>query len=365
MEETKGPARLHSGQVLYSGIPIFLQEGTTMDLQLREKNKSYGSRDARYRRGAGSPARYLMLLIIAAALIAVPVAAGGVANASGAPARGVPQVVHISAYMIDFSKFSVEDGSVDANFYLHISSDSPISLADLEIMNGKISSVNTLTDTPLEKEYRVYSVLTMDPNLRRYPFDRHIIPLEIEPHSRNEREMVLVIDRDQSGLDHGANLPGWEFTGTSSIIHNETYSIEQVPYSRAVFLYGIERDGVSTILKFFLPVMLIIIVSLSSLMMKVSSRLGLNASMFLAAVLIHWRVADAIPLVAYTTFLDVFMIITYGTLVMVLISGILILKFAESKDTARVDKVNYWSLRIIPPVCITLYFLLFLSLAFK
>jgi hypothetical protein len=108
--------------------------------------------------------------------------------------------------------------------------------------------------------------------------------------------------------------------------------------------------------------MLIIIVSLSSLMMKISSRLGLNASMFLAAVLIHWRVADAIPLVAYATFLDLFMIITYATLVMVLVSGILILKFTESKDTVRAEQVNYWSLRIIPPLSITLYFLLFLSL---
>jgi hypothetical protein len=107
--------------------------------------------------------------------------------------------------------------------------------------------------------------------------------------------------------------------------------------------------------------MLIIIVSLSSLMMKISSRLGLNASMFLAAVLIHWRVADSIPLVAYATFLDLFMIITYATLVMVLVSGILILKFTEDKDPARAGKVNYWSLRVIPPLSITLYVLLFLS----
>jgi len=108
--------------------------------------------------------------------------------------------------------------------------------------------------------------------------------------------------------------------------------------------------------------MLIVIVSLSSLLMKVSSRLGLNASMFLAAVLIHWRVADAIPLVAYATFLDIFMIITYATLVMVLVSGILIMKYNESKDTVRLGQVDYWSLRIIPAVSLTLYFLLFLTL---
>ena len=127
------------------------------------------------------------------------------------------------------------------------------------------------------------------------------------------------------------------------------------------FFYGIQRDTASTILKFFLPIMLIIIVSLSSLLMRVSSRLGLNASMFLAAVLIHWRVADTIPLVAYATFLDIFMIITYATLVMVLVSGILIMKFTEMKDIVKVDLVYYWSVRIIPSLSIILYITLFIA----
>jgi len=185
----------------------------------------------------------------------------------------------------------------------------------------------------------------------------------MEPRLKDEREMVLVNDPLMSGLSHEANLPGWEFKGTStrSFVMNHSYFANEIPYIRVVFEYGITRDVTSTVLKFFLPLMLIIIVSLSSLMMKISSRLGLNASMFLAAVLIHWRIADAIPIVAYATFLDLFMIITYTTLVMVLLSGILILKFSESKDTARVEQINYWSIRVIPPLSITLYFLLFLS----
>ncbi len=110
--------------------------------------------------------------------------------------------------------------------------------------------------------------------------------------------------------------------------------------------------------------MLIILVSLSSLLMRVTPRLGLNASMLLAAVLIHWRIADAMPMVEYATFLDYFMIITYATLVMVLISGILIIVYNEAKNTAMVDRVNRLAIRIIPPLSIVLYTLLFFSLLF-
>ncbi len=276
--------------------------------------------------------------------------------------KTAPDSVQIGIYVVDFNRVDVGAGTVGADFYLHLKSDTPVSINDFELMNGMITSASTVNDTPYEKEYRIVAVLTNEPDLSRYPFDRHTLVIKIEPKIKNEREIVLVTDATENGLDPEADLPGWTFTHTRTVVTNKTYITGEVPYSRVVFSYGIVRDATSTILKFFLPIMLIVIVSLSSLMMKVSSRLGLNASMFLAAVLIHWRVADAIPLVAYATFLDLFMIMTYATLVMVLVSGILILKFTENKDTARVDLVNHWSIRIIPVISIVAYFLLFLTL---
>jgi hypothetical protein len=227
-------------------------------------------------------------------------------------------------------------------------------------MNGQVISMDTVLDTPYEKEYRIAATVTVDPDLRRYPFDTHTLPVIIEPKLKNEQEMVLVINPASSGLGPDVDLPGWEFTGTSFLTSNQSYLTGEIPYSRAVFNYGIERDVASTVLKFFLPFMLIIIVLLFSLIIKAPSRLLLNASMFLGAILIHWYLTDAIPLVAYATFLDMFMVITYTTLVMVLLSGILILKFTESNETVRVEQVYRWSIWIIPPLTIILYGLLFL-----
>ncbi|MEN6610148.1 MAG: hypothetical protein ABFC24_04845 [Methanoregulaceae archaeon] len=268
----------------------------------------------------------------------------------------------ISVYVMDFSRVDIASGTVGADYYLDLKSDTPVSISDFELMNGMITSINTIRDTPQEKEYRIIAVLTNEPNLSRYPFDRHTVSIEYEPKLENEQEMVFVIDNATSGLYSGARVPGWTLTDTGAFVTNKSYLKGEIPYSRAVFQYGVTREETSTVLKFFLPILLIIIVSLSSLVMKTSSRLGLNASMFLAAVLIHWRIADSMPNVPYATFLDLFMIVTYATLVMVLVSGILILKFSEMEDAARVDRVYYWSIRVIPPVSIALYFLLILSL---
>jgi hypothetical protein len=307
--------------------------------------------------------RGIILSCLILALLAIPASADNGMNTSAPSPAITPAVVHIGVYVVDLKAFSVEEGTYTTNFYLNLVSDSNVSIDDFEIMNGHITSIDTITDTPHEKNYRIFATMTADPDLRLYPFDKHTLPIIIEPKVFTEKDMIFVIDGNNSGLDTDANLPGWELTGTNAIITNKTYVAGEVPYSRAVFSCGLARDAASTILKFFLPISLIIIVSLTSLLMKVSSRLGLNGSMFLAAVLIHWRIADAIPLVAYATFLDFFMIITYTTLVMVLVSGILILKFTEDKNTNRVEQVNRWSLRIIPALSISLYFLLFLSIA--
>jgi hypothetical protein len=296
--------------------------------------------------------------------VAIPASAGNVSDVTAQPAGAGPEVAGIGIYLVDFNRFDVNAGTVEADYYLNVKSNSSVSIDDLDLMNGVVTSVSTVRNTSYEKEYRISAVLTAEPDLSRYPFDNHALTIRIEPKLKNERVMILAIDPKNTALDPEADLPGWAFVGTGTSVTNMSYVVGEVPYSRAVFEYDITRDATSTILKFFLPLMLIIIVSLSSLLMKVSSRLGLNASMFLAAVLIHWRISDSIPLVAYATFLDLFMIITYTTLVMVLISGILLLKYSEAGDNARVGQVDRWSIRIIPAISITLYLLLFLTFIF-
>jgi hypothetical protein len=273
-----------------------------------------------------------------------------------------PGIIHAGIFVSDIRNFNVEQGSFATDFFLILSSDSPVSIDDIQLMNGRMTSVQLIADTPGLKNYLISAEMTTVPNLHGYPFDSHTLPIQIKHKHKNDREIVFVIDTARTGLDEEANLPGWEYTGSSASVTNKSYLNASESYSRAVFSYNVQRDTLSTILKFFLPILIIVIISLCSLLMKTSSRLGVNASMFLAAVMIHWRIADAIPLVGYATFLDKFMIITYVTLGMVVITGIVNLMLAEAKDTAGVEMVNRWSLRIIPPVSIGLYCLLFLTL---
>jgi hypothetical protein len=273
-----------------------------------------------------------------------------------------PQIVHIGIYVKDFTNYNPHDGTFNTNFYLTLNSDKPVNLADIDIVNGHFDTKGTLIDTPNSKYYRIYGSAVANPDFRRYPFDSHVLPIIIEPQIHNTSEMILVIDKETTGLDPSAILPGWQFSGQNSNIASQAYQGEIVPYSQAVFTTGISRDSFSTFLKFFLPVILIIIFSLSTLLMKETTRLGLNASLFLAAVLIHWRIADTIPLVEYATFLDIFMMITYATLVMVPLSGVLILYLNDNNRRETGEMVRIWAIRIIPAITVFSYLVLFLML---
>jgi len=348
--------------VVYIPGPLssFYAEDGTIPLTLTMEKNPVNNRTKRPF-APGCCIALLVLVLAVSAVLAAPASAQGPA-AANSTVQAQPAVAYLGVYVVDFRRFSVEEGTVDTSFYLNIRSDTNLSLNDFELMNGQISSVSVTADTPGEKNYRIYAVLSTDPDLRRFPFDNHTLPIIFEPKTLDEKQLVIAVDRNQTGIYAGADMPGWELSGASQEVTNQSYAPDEAPYSRAVFSFAIVRDTASTFLKFFLPIGLIVLVSLASLTMKVTSRLGLNASMFLAAVLIHWRISDANPMVAYATFLDLFMIITYATLVMVLVSGILILVYNEQKDDARVNLVSRWSLRLIPAASAVMYALLFLSL---
>jgi hypothetical protein len=70
----------------------------------------------RLHEGAGSGVkRYLPLVLLTLALIVVPASAEDLVNAS---AFHEPAVVHIGVYGVNFNRFSVEEGTVETNFYV-------------------------------------------------------------------------------------------------------------------------------------------------------------------------------------------------------------------------------------------------------
>ncbi|RQW77974.1 MAG: hypothetical protein EHM14_13145 [Methanothrix sp.] len=276
--------------------------------------------------------------------------------------------VFMSVYVLNIGNLDVETGSYTIDFYLIMKSDKPYSIDSLEFMNGYITKLDNESSDPHEKIYRIRTQLFTNVDLQNYPFDEHKLSIEIEDETNTTGSLIYIFDEKNSGIDPDVTMVGWQSEGFSGgqIIHQ--YPNFNGTFSRFFFDINIRRAKVASTVKLFLPVLLVIIVSLLSLLFKgdrVSTRITVNSTMLLATVLLHFRMGEGLPPIPYLTFADQFMILTYLIMITVLVSGVLVALYAERKDYCRADMVYKYALYFIPVVTVCSYTIMFVSLWIK
>ena len=275
-----------------------------------------------------------------------------------------PVKVYVGVYVLNLGKFELATGAYTVDFYLSLRSQEPVEMGDFEFMNGRAATVDKLIDTPTEKFYRIQANLSQNLDLRRYPFDEHLLTIEIEDKRRTVDELVYVVDEQSCGVDPGVIVVGWRLAGWEAKVLAHDYEIYGETYSRFVFGLRIQRVILNAVIKSFLPIACMVLVGFLSLLLapdKVTTRLSLNISTLLGAVMFHVNLTASIPPVGYLTLADRIMIVTYVVLVLILFSGVALLRWAEREDKkALALRVYHQALGLIPPLAVALYLLVFL-----
>jgi hypothetical protein len=274
-----------------------------------------------------------------------------------------PTVVDVGIYVLNIGKFDVSTGSYTVDFYMDFRCQENCSPERFEFMNGRASSVDKLIDTETEKFYRIQATLSNNIDLRNYPFDEHALSIEIEDKDHTTDEIVYRPDYNNSGIDPSVIIVGWELNGWNASTSEHYYAPYDETYSRMIFNINIGRVVTTSVIKSFLPVIFMVIVALLSLLImadKVTTRLTLNTSTLIAAVLFHVNLTSSIPPTGYLTFADKFMIVTYLVLIAALFSSVMLMRHTDMKDDVQAKKIYRTSLMGIPILTILLYVGLFL-----
>ena len=297
-------------------------------------------------------------------------AASAASNASGpsnlsTPAATPPNqsVVNVGIYVLNVGKFDVSSGAYTIDFYLDMQCDKACDPGGFEFMNGRADHVETLIDTQTEKFYRIQASLSDNIDLKAYPFDSHRLPIIIEDQHNAKGSLVYALNQNDSGVDPAVTLVGWGLTGWNGTVEDHYYAPYDETYSRLTFNIGIQRIFLASVLKTFLPVVFIVIVGLLALLIEepgnLWTRIGINTSALIASVMFHLNVTSSIPPVGYLTFADKFMMVTYISLVLSLLSSILMMMHGKAGEEALVKKIYLWSLYLIPLLTVLGYALLF------
>ncbi|MEI8256248.1 MAG: ABC transporter substrate-binding protein, partial [Deltaproteobacteria bacterium] len=305
-------------------------------------------------RGTGSGA----LAVFCAFALALAVVLSGV-TAHADPA----QRVYVGVYLHDVTKFDQKDGVFDVDIELWVKW-----FGEFDASRVTIANAATVERTLIAEEsdgawhstrWRVRGTLRGEFPLHRFPFDAQTLTVTLE---LPDRYGDLVPDLAGSGMREHFGITGWNYDPwfrpnvSRMTYRSDLGSIESegrpTTVHRVSFEVVLRRPMVTVGLKFFLPLLVILLVALIALFLpadRVDARSGIGVTALLSTFAFQFAIADTMPDVTYLTVADVMFMVSYG-LVAALLALSIVSFFLDSKGrpgaARRLDRIA----RLVVPV---------------
>ena len=182
------------------------------------------------------------------------------------------------------------------------------------------------------QEYRVQGLFFQALDLSDYPLDTHTLRLTVEDTTYSEQDLVYVADTDESGIDPGVKMPGWNITGWDLPIVSHEYQtsfgegsddIEARRYSAASFEIDIERPRTFFLWKLLLPLIIVLLLAGSVLFIHpslIEVRLAAPATALLSLVFLQQTYSDTLPATGTLVLLDQIYALAYLVVVALILT---------------------------------------------
>jgi hypothetical protein len=185
-------------------------------------------------------------------------------------------------------------------------------------------------------------------DLRRFPFDRHALEIDIESFRWSAAELRFAADREASGLGDSFSIPEWRVSGfelrTEEVVHNRGSE----PFSRLVVGVRIGREIGFYLWKVVLPLWVIVAISWSVFWMvdeHLSGRARVVATGILTVVAYQFALAGSMPRVAYLTLMDAVTTLSFAMMGLAFLQNMFVVPLRE-RDAARalaMDRACRWA----------------------
>jgi len=261
------------------------------------------------------------------------------------------------------SKLELGPGTFDADFLLSYRCDKAPCKPSIALENGEIKGKpEKLVDEPLRKVFRVKAELAADIDLSDFPFDHHILTIDVVDHDATD--VTFVVDDEEKGDASDVKIPGWEVVGDHTEVEAEDIG-SGLKVSH--YQYGVEvkRPTIAAIAKNLMPAMVMVLVLLVSLFMKpkmAPARLAAGTGSFVAVIMFHNTAANQLPPLGFLTLLDKFMFSLYLLWLVHISFSIGILRADEKKDEALSDKLYRLAWKVLPAVAAVAWGIVFSKL---
>ncbi|MFT3774837.1 MAG: hypothetical protein QM820_56535 [Minicystis sp.] len=240
------------------------------------------------------------------------------------PRFGGPARVKVGTVISHVRDYNIQTGMFEAEFFLSLTAvDKDMPDVNLVFTNGKEVDQQTIVDTPTFKLLRVRGGFGGPVDLRTYPFDTQILPIEVEDTLAGVDQIIFEPDANRTSLDEGFQVPGWGVAHIAAKAFKHRYpprfDRDDLQISRYKVEVGLDRFGVSAALSVFVPAYIIVIIALTGMWVpaeELEVRSNTGAPMLAAAVLFHYALLSTLPATGYLTRADKVMMGTYVALLL-------------------------------------------------
>ncbi|MBW2269812.1 MAG: hypothetical protein JRH16_14665 [Deltaproteobacteria bacterium] len=189
-------------------------------------------------------------------------------------------------------------------------------------------------------------------DLRRFPFDSQILPIQVESFAWSEDTVTFRTIPEGIGVRQDFELAEWRVGDVTSEMMSVARAMGDKSFARLEIHIAIERRAGFYLWKAVLPLFLIVGLSWTVFWIPdgLSGRIRLSATVILTIVAYQFAMAADLPKVAYVTLFSAFTTVSFVSVALtVLVNIIVFYRQDQGSETAvsRSDRVSRWLVPVI------------------
>ena len=275
-------------------------------------------------------------------------------------------VMSVGVIIMGLSSVNERAGTWDADFYLYEEWPPAANFApQTEVVNeverhGTQFEAITLRDGLCIRSHRIHSTLRAPYNLRAFPFDRQQLAIELSDDEFVANELVYQGRPSAIGFDDSvrATLSGWKLERELEFgreIRDFRSERGGPAYDYAAFRFEIRRHITFHLIKFFLPLLLIVALAFSVFWIDsddLGAALTIGVTCLLAVIAFQFAEASALPEVAYLTLADRVYVVCYVAIAMAVFETIFTNSVSRRGDKPRALRIDRRCRKIFPAIVV-------------
>lgn len=277
--------------------------------------------------------------------------------------------VYVGVYLSDVSDFDLKAGrfKADLTVWLKWLGDGPAPKLSFE--NAEIESKEELgveEDAGWHSlQWRVQGTFRGEFPVHDFPFDRQTLPITF---SLDVTDGVLVPDLGASGMSPAFSVTGWRYEpyfqarSFERVYGSDLGSVahEGANAAKRLTTYSVEvsRPFGPYLIKFALPLALILLVSLLALFLppeRLDVRSAMGITGLLSCIAFHYTQADTLPAVTYLVAADMLFLAAYVFVTLTLVMSVVAFGLNDQRPalSRRLDRLGAWLLPLATLVGLT------------